>query len=164
MRTIVLSIATAIAVCVTAPAFAQQLPSVDECHALARQRGSGESAGNRNHERFIRDCLTGKVSFTIPESVRELRGMTSDVCHDLARQRGAGESAGNRAHERFIRDCMAGKVSASDARRIRTETQDVRKKSEEECDALSRQRGSGETAGRRTHERFVLDCMAGRIS
>jgi len=164
MRTISLAFTAALAVCVAAPAFAQYLPSDAQCHALARQRGAGESSGNRNHERFIRDCVAGKVSTTspaIPESVREVRGMTSDFCHDLARQRGAGESSGNRNHERFIRSCMAGRVSV---REIRTQTQDLRRRSEAECDALSRQRGAGESTGNRNHQRFVRDCMAGKVS
>jgi hypothetical protein len=143
MRTISLAFTTALAVCITAPAFAQYLPSDAQCHALARQRGAGESSGNRNHERFIRDCVAGKVSTTspaIPESVREVRGMTSDFCHDLARQRGAGESSGNRNHERFIRSCMAGRVSV---REIRTQTQDL---GGDPRRSVMRSRGKGEQA------------------
>jgi hypothetical protein len=29
---------------------------------LSRQRGSGEGTGNRNHQRFVRACMEGKVS------------------------------------------------------------------------------------------------------
>jgi len=164
MRTISLAFTAALVVCITAPAYAQHLPSDAQCHALARQRGAGESSGNRNHERFIRDCMAGRVTTTtpaIPEPVRELRGMTDELCHELARQRGAGESSGNRNHERFIRNCLAGRVSVT---AIRTQTQELRKRSEAECDALSRQRGAGESSGNRNHQRFVRDCMAGKVS
>jgi hypothetical protein len=166
MRTISLAFTTALVVYVSVPASAQQLPTDAQCHALARERGAGESAGSRNHERFISDCVAGRVSATtpaIPESVREFRAMSEDLCHELARQRGAGESAGSRNHERFVSDCMTGKVARADAGRIRAETENLRKRSEAECDALSRQRGAGETSGRRNHERFVRDCMAGRV-
>lgn len=168
MRTIALAFTTALAVCVSAPAFAQKLPTVDECHALSRQRGSGEAAGSRNHERFITDCLAGRVVGRevrgVPEAVRDLRVQTSELCHELARKRGAGEGAGNRNHERFIRDCMAGRVATRDVRSIRSSTQELRKRSEAECDVLSRQRGGGEGSGNRNHERFVRDCMAGKVS
>lgn len=164
--TISLAFTVALAVLNTAPASAQRLPTDAECHTLARQRGGGEETRSRNHERFIRDCLAGRVTTTspaIPESVRELRGMTYELCHDLARRRGAGEETRSRNHERFITACMAGRVSASDASAIRTQTQDLRRRSEAECDALSRQRGAGESSGNRNHQRFVRACMAGRV-
>jgi hypothetical protein len=164
MRTISLAFTAALVVCIAGPAYAQNLPTDAQCHVLARQRGAGETTGNRNHEAFIRACLAGKVTTTtpaIPEQVRELRGMTSDLCHELARNRGAGESSGNRNHERFIRNCMAGRVSVTE---VRTQTQDLRRRSEAECDALSRQRGAGESTGNRNHQAFVRACMAGRVS
>ena len=34
--------------------------SSEVCHELARKRGAGEASGNRNHERFIRDCVAGR--------------------------------------------------------------------------------------------------------
>ena len=80
MRTISLVFTTAIAVCVTAPAFAQRLPTDAQCHDMARQRGSGETAGSRAHETFIRDCVAGKVPMAevppVPESVRGLRAVS----------------------------------------------------------------------------------------
>jgi hypothetical protein len=164
MRTMSLAFTAALAVWTATPTYAQHLPTDAQCHVLARQRGAGESSGNRNHERFIRDCVAGKVTTTtsaIPEPVRELQGMTDEFCHELARQRGAGESNGNRNHERFIRSCMAGKVAVAE---VRTRTQEFRKRSEDECDALSRQRGAGEGTGNRNHQRFVRDCMAGKVS
>jgi hypothetical protein len=164
MRAIQFAFATALAVCISAPIYAQNLPSDAQCHVLARQRGAGESSGNRNHEAFIRACVSGKVTTTtaaIPEPVRELRGMTDEYCHELARERGAGESSGNRNHERFIRNCMAGKVAANE---VRNRTQEYRRRSEAECDVLSRQRGSGEGTGNRNHQRFVRACMEGKVS
>jgi hypothetical protein len=164
MRTVLLAFTAALAVGIGTPTYAQNLPSDAQCHVLARQRGAGETSGNRNHEAFIRACVAGRVTTTtpgIPEPVRELRGMTDEFCHELARQRGAGESSGNRNHERFIRNCMAGRVSLGE---VRSRTQDLRRRSEAECDVLSRQRGAGEGTGNRNHQRFVRDCMAGRVS
>ena len=166
MRTI--AFAGVLAICVSAPVSAAQLPTDAQCHALARERGAGETSGSRNHERFIAQCLAGRVPSGevpgIPTAVRDLRERSSDACHELARQRGAGETSGNRNHERFIRDCMAGMLQGR-TRTVRTATQDLRKRSEAECDALSRQRGAGEASvGNRNHERFVRDCMAGRVS
>ena len=166
MRTMTFVFASALTMCVSAPALAAQLPTDAQCHALARQRGSGEEAGSRNHERFIRDCVAGKVPVetpAIPNAVREHQAQSSELCHELARQRGAGEGSGNRNHERFTRQCMDGKIPTADARTIRTKTSELRKRSEEECDALSRQRGSGEGSGNRNHQRFVRDCMAGKV-
>ena len=168
MRTFALALTTAAAVCANAPAFAAQLPTDAQCHVLARQRGSGEAAGSRNHERFIRECVSGKIPMAevprIPESVREARGVSSDLCHEIARQRGSGEEAGLRNHERFIRDCVAGKVPLSDRTRIRTETQELHRRSSEECHTLALQRGSSDSAGSRAHERFIRDCVAGKVS
>jgi len=56
---------------------------------------------------------------------------------------------------------MAGRVSVTE---VRTQTQDLRRRSEAECDALSRQRGAGESTGNRNHQSFVRACMAGRVS
>jgi hypothetical protein len=168
MRTFTLAFATVAAICAGAPAFAAQLPTDAQCHAIARQRGGSEIAGRRAHESFIRDCVAGRVPMTevprLPDSVRELRAVSSDVCHEIAQRRGSGETAGRRAHDKFIRDCMAGKVPLSAAARVRTETRDLRKRSEEECHVIALQRGSSETAGRRTHDKFIRDCMAGKVS
>jgi hypothetical protein len=166
MRTIAFAFASVLTVCVSAPVSAAQLPTDSQCHAIARERGAGETSGSRNHERFIAQCLAGRIPLGevpgIPTAVRDLRERSSDACHELARQRGAGETSGNRNHERFIRDCMAGKVSSG---AVRIATQELRKRSEAECDALSRQRGSGEASGgNRNHERFVRACMAGKVS
>lgn len=167
MRKSSLAFTAVLAALIAVPASAQPLPTDAQCHALARQRAAGEAAGSRNHERFIRDCLAGRItatSFSIPEPVRELRGATYELCHDLARRRGAGESSGSRNHERFITACMAGRVSARDAAAIRASTKNLRARSEEACHVIARQRASGEAAGSRNHERFIRDCMAGRVS
>jgi hypothetical protein len=168
MRILAIAFAGALSACIAVPVSAAQLPTDAQCHALARQRGAAEESGSRNHERFIRDCVAGRIPFEtpgIPASVRDYRAQSSDLCHELARQRGAGEGTGNRNHERFTTQCMAGKIPVTEARRIGTETADLRKRSEAECDALSRQRGAGEASvGTRNHERFVRACMAGKVS
>lgn len=174
MRTVSLAFTTVLAICIAMPAFAQSLPNEFECHELSRQRGAGEVGSGEEtpstHENFIRDCLAGKVTTTspaIPEPVRQLRGMTYELCHELARQRGAGEvgSGRGRNHELFISACMAGRVSGRDAETIRTQTAPLRTRSEDACHQLALQRGAGEIGtGWRNHERFIRDCMAGRVS
>ena len=82
------------------------------CHELARNRGAGESSGSRNHERFIRSCMAGRVSVTeVRTRTQDLRRRSEAECDALSRQRGAGESTGNRNHQAFVRACMAGRVS-----------------------------------------------------
>ena len=164
----IFAVTTTLAFFVTVPAFAAQLPTDDQCHALARARGAGETGGSRNHEKFIRDCVAGRVPTQevprVPEAVRDLRAVSSDFCHELAQNRGAGESSGNRNHERFIRSCLAGKVSISETTKFRAATADLRQRSSEECHALAQQRGSGESSGKRNHDRFIRDCVAGKVS
>jgi hypothetical protein len=167
MRLMTLALTAGAALWITAPAVAAQLPTDAQCHALARQRGSAEEAGSRNHERFIAQCLAGRIPTQevpgIPNAVRDLRVQSSDLCHELARNRGASEGSGSRNHERFIAQCMAGRVPR-DAGQIRTATQELRKRSSEECHALAVQRAGGESSGSRNHERFIRDCMAGKVS
>src|SRR5262249_46313552 len=142
MRHIAFVLTTAVAACVATPVFAAQLPTDAQCHVIARQRGAGEGSGNRNHERFIRDCVAGKVPMEVPhvpQAVRELRAVSSDLCHEIAERRGSGETAGRRNHERFMRDCVAGKVPTDDAAALQTATQELKKRSQEECQALAPQ-------------------------
>lgn len=166
MRTLALAFTTALTVCFSASAFAAQLPSVAQCHAIADKRGSGENAGHQSHEKFIQSCLAGRIPMAeisgVPEAVRDYRAASYGKCHELAEQRGAGEASGARNHKRFVEQCMVGKIPTADASRIRAETQPFQKKSEAECDALSRQRGAGEE-NRREHARFVAQCMAGKV-
>jgi hypothetical protein len=168
MRIAALALTGVLTVCGSASAIAAQLPTNAQCHALARQRGAGEENFSRNHERFIRDCLAGKVSLRgaarVPPAVGELRAQSSDLCHELARQRGAGETGGRRNHERFTSECMAGRVPVTEGRAINNSTPQFRKRSSEECHAMARQRGSAEENFTRNHERFIRDCMAGRVS
>jgi hypothetical protein len=167
MRTVALAFTGLLAVCINAPVYAATLPTVAQCHAIAQKRGAGEGAGSRNHERFIQQCLAGRIPMEevhgVPEPVREYRSVSYGKCHELAEQRGAGETTGGRNHQRFIEQCMAGKIPTADVTRIKTETDEHRKKSEAECHALAQQRGAGETAGSRNHQRFIDQCMAGRI-
>jgi hypothetical protein len=168
MRTMSLAFTAMVAVWVAAPAIAQNLPSDAHCHVLARQRGAGESEGSRIHERFIRDCVSGKIAAEepphVPGAVREMRAVSSDMCHVIARRRGSGEGAGWRIHERYISDCVAGKISTTDAKRIENSMRELRKRSSEECHALAAQRGSLDAAGKGTHDKFISDCMAGKVS
>src|SRR4051794_8704037 len=93
----------------SAPAFAAQLPTVAQCHAVAEKRDSGETAGFRNHEKFIQACLSGRVPMKeiagVPEAVRDYRAESYGKCHELAEQRGAGETSGQRNHNRFVEQC-----------------------------------------------------------
>jgi hypothetical protein len=147
------------------PAFAAELPTVDQCEALAQQRGSGDTSGSRNHRQFMAQCLSGRIPFAevpgVPTPVRDLRQWTYETCHTLALQRGASESSGSRNHERFISQCMAGRVGAALA--ARAEARGLRQQSSDACHALAVQRGSSDQAGRRTHEKFIQDCMVGKV-
>jgi hypothetical protein len=168
MRTVALVFTGMLTVCVNAPAFAAQLPTVAQCHAVAQKRGAGETAGGANHRLFIQQCLAGRIPMAevrgIPVAVREYREASYEKCHELAEQRGAGEASGARNHRLFTEQCMAGKIPTADVTQIRAQTEPLRKKSEEECNALAQQRGAGVTSGTRNHQRFINQCMAGKVS
>jgi hypothetical protein len=114
MRIIALSIATVLSVCVATPVFAASTPTDAKCHALAKQRGSSEAAGAREHDRFIAQCMVGKIPLAgvaaVPVSTPTPREDLYEKCHALARERGSSETKGMRGHERFISQCMAGKI------------------------------------------------------
>jgi hypothetical protein len=169
MRAITLAFATAtvLAVGVSDPALAANLPTDAQCHALARQRAGSEVYGRRTHESFIRQCMAGKIPFAAevvtapPAFVGKLP--TDAQCHALARQRAGSEVYGRRTHESFIRQCMAGKIPFA-AEVVTAPPAFVGKlPTDAQCHALARQRGGSEVYGRRTHESFIRQCVAGKI-
>jgi hypothetical protein len=121
MRTILMALTGILTVGIATAADAAPRLTDAQCHAIARERGSSEAAGTREHNRFIAQCMVGKVAVgggavTVPITVggpqtQTVREERYDRCHELAQQRGSGETAGRRNHEHFITLCMAGKVN-----------------------------------------------------
>lgn len=168
MRNVMLACLSAALTLVAVPASAQT-PSYETCHALAQQRGSGHTAGMRTHEAFIRSCLAGRVPIRGVASqapgTGPYEGLANyDSCHALAEQRGAGDTAGRRAHEAFIRSCMAGRVPfQAPVATAPGPGPFAQAANYDTCHALAARRGSGHTAGTRSHEAFIRACLAGRV-
>ena len=43
------------------PASQVQVQSFEKCEALSEQRGAGPQVGTRNHNSFMRQCMTGRI-------------------------------------------------------------------------------------------------------
>jgi hypothetical protein len=69
-------------------------------------------------------------------------------CEALAMER----PSGGRSHQQFLRDCLAGRKISEKV----SMTYD-------ECEAISVQRGSGPGPSARDHNRFMTQCLAGKI-
>jgi hypothetical protein len=169
MRNVMLACLSATAVALSVVPASAQAPNYETCHALAQQRGSGHTAGTRTHEAFIRSCLAGRVSIRgaapLPSGTGPYEGLANyDSCHALAEQRGATHTAGRRAHEAFITSCMAGRVPfQAPVATAPGPGPFAQAANYDTCHALAARRGSGHTAGTRSHEAFIRACLAGRV-
>ena len=115
MRFTAISIATALVIGASATSvFAQQTPTFDNCFSLSDERGAGVETGRRNHNDFMRACLTGKIPFTVGGLASAPAPATQvdsyNKCEALSEQRGSGTDSGHRNHRDFMNQCMAGQI------------------------------------------------------
>ena len=115
MRFTAISIAAALTIGASATSvFAQQSLTFDSCYSLSEQRGAGAESGRRNHSEFMRECLAGKIPFTVggPASAPAPAAHVESYnkCEALSEQRGSGTDSGRRTHREFMTQCMAGEI------------------------------------------------------
>ena len=115
MRFAAISIATALVIGASATSVsAQQAPTFGSCFSLSEERGAGAESGRRNHSDFMRECLTGKIPFTVggpaPAPAPATHVDSYNKCEALSEQRGSGTDSGHRNHRDFMNQCMAGQI------------------------------------------------------
>ena len=105
---------------------------------------------------FIAAAIIPIICTAVPAVAAPARSpaRTATQCEALSVQRLNGP--GEYRHRAFIRDCVAGRLSGRLSMTY------------DECERLSEQRGAGPggppaNEGPNTHERFMSDCLAGRI-
>jgi hypothetical protein len=115
MRFTTISIAAALVIGASVTSvFAQQTTTFDSCFSLSEQRGAAPDSGRRNHTDFMRQCLTGKIPFTVGGQASAPAPATQvdsyNKCEALSEQRGSGTDSGNRNHRDFMSQCMGGQI------------------------------------------------------
>ena len=87
-----------------------------------------------------------------------------DSCSALAEARGAGAEGGRRNHLEFMRNCLAGQIPVTVGGPASAPAPAAHVESYNKCETLAEQRGAGgDNSGRRNHNEFMRECMAGQI-
>src|SRR5262245_37508679 len=115
MRFTSISIAAALVLGASAVSvFAPQSATFNRCVALSEQRGAGADSGRRNHTEFMRDCLAGRIPFTVGgpalAAAPAAHVESYNKCEALSEQRGSGTDSGHRNHRDFMTQCMDGQI------------------------------------------------------
>ena len=108
---------------------------------------------------FIAAAIIPIICTAVPAVAAPARSpaRTATQCEALSVQRLNGP--GEYRHRAFIRDCMGGRLSE----RISMTYDECERLSEQRGAGLGSSQGSEEAPFFATHQRFMTDCMAGRI-